>query len=116
MSDYLVAHWRGQLALLRSCFPNGVAVYALLVAVSMVLSIAAASSQAAVHVFFVIFVLWVIWAGVGIIRCGARNARDRTNTIVRRIGGLVAVIGALVTAWMMATDVYHLAVRPLLGT
>jgi hypothetical protein len=124
MWQYIVAHWRGRLGLLKSCFVNGIAVYLVLLlggaGLGMLLkSVVGASrfdilaeSRVAVFGVFAVFALWLVWAGVGIFRCGTRNAIDRSNTTVRRIGGAAAVAAALFAAFLTAKDVYYLFIRP----
>ena len=106
MANFIVAHWRGQLGLLRSCFINGVVGYLLLVVASGILGRAYSEGPALVNGALlygglIAFILWSIWALVGIFRCGARNAFDRTNGIARRIGGVAAIAGALLAALTM---------------
>jgi hypothetical protein len=114
MQKYMLAHWRGELGLLQSCLLNGVAVYCLLlVLVFVIIKSGGADSQILVYAGAGVFLLWGIWAVVGIFRCGARNAFDRANTKIRRIGGAAAIAGVVVVAWFMAKDVYHLFVKPL---
>jgi hypothetical protein len=115
MWNYIVAHWSGRLGLLRSCLLNGAAVYCLLLLVSWAIATSAAVGSSPMFVYAVagVFVLWGIWAGVGIFRCGGRNAFDSTNTTIRRIGGVAAIAGVVLVAWFMAKDVYYLFVRPL---
>jgi hypothetical protein len=108
MWNYIVAHWRGRLGLLKSCLLNGVGVYCLLVLVSMIIGGRVAQSWTLAYAVLGVFVLWGIWAGVGIFRCGARNAFDSTNTKIRRIGGVAAIAGVVLVASFMAKDVYYL--------
>lgn len=124
MRKYILAHWRGELGLLRSCFVNGVAVYLVLIlggaGLGMLLKSVVGASRfdmlagTPVTVFGVlaVFVLWLLWAVVGILRCGTRNAIDRSNTTARRIGGTAAVAATLFLAFLTAKDVYHLFIRP----
>jgi hypothetical protein len=115
MWNYIVAHWRGRLGLVRSSLLNGVAIYWLLILLIFIITstIGGADSPLFVYTGAGVFLLWGIWAGVGIFRCGARNAFDKTNSTGRRIGGVVAVAGAVLVASFMAKDLYHLFIRPL---
>jgi hypothetical protein len=110
VANYIVAHWRGQFGLLRSCFVNGVGGYLLLVVASGILGGAVAEGPALSHRVLqalslygglLAFIVWSIWALVGIFRCGARNAFDRTNATARRVGGAAAIAGALLAALTM---------------
>jgi hypothetical protein len=124
MWHYIVAHWRGRLGLLRSCFVNGIAVYLALLlggaGLGMFLkSVIGASrfdmlvgSPVAVFGVLAVFAVWLLWAGVGIFRCGTRNAIDRSNTMTRRMGGVVAVATALFVAFLTAKDMYYLFIKP----
>jgi hypothetical protein len=89
MWDYIVAHWNGRLGLLRSCLLNGVAVYLLLLLVSWAIATSAAVGSSLVFAYAVagVFLIWGIWAGVGIFRCGGRNAFTNTSSTARRGGG-----------------------------
>jgi hypothetical protein len=104
VANFIVAHWRGELGLLRSCFVNGVVGYLLLVVASGILGRAVADGPALVNRALqaislygglIAFIVWSIWALVGIFRCGARNTFDRTNAIAIRVGGVAAIAGAL---------------------
>jgi len=110
MANYIVAHWRGQLGLLKSCFVNGIAGYLLLVVATAILSRAAVEEPAlsygvlraaSLYGGLLAFIVWSIWALVGIFRCGARNAFDSTNTTAKRVGGAAAIAGALLAALTM---------------
>ena len=110
MANYIVAHWRGQLGLLKSCFVNGIAGYLLLVVATAILSRAAVEGPAlsygvlraaSLYGGLLAFIVWSIWALVGIFRCGARNAFDSTNTTAKRVGGAAAIAGPLLAAVTM---------------
>ncbi len=60
-----------------------------------------------------VFLIWGIWAGVGIFRCGGRNAFTSTSSTARRIGGVAAIAGVVLVAFFMAKDTYYLFVKPL---
>jgi hypothetical protein len=110
--NYIVAHWRGRLGLLRSALLNGVIAYFILVAIALTVG-RVSDSQILIYGVKGVFVLWAIWAGVGILRCGARNAFDTANTKARRIGGVAAIVGVVLVASFMGRDVYHLFLKPL---
>jgi hypothetical protein len=86
MRKYILAHWRGELGLLRSWLVNGVAVYLVLIlggaGLGMLLkSVVGASrfdmlagSPVAVFGVLAVFVLWLLWAVVGILRCGTARS------------------------------------------
>jgi hypothetical protein len=114
MWNYIVAHWGGRLGLLRSCLLNGVAVYCLLVFLSMVI-VGSVTGLSPILAYGVggLFVIWGIWAGVDIFRCGGRNAFDSTSSTARRIGGVAAIVGVVLFAFFMAKDTYYLFVKPL---
>ena len=101
--------------LLRSCLLNGVAVYFLLLLVSWAIATSTAVESSPMFAYAVggVFVLWGIWAGVGIFRCGGRNAFDSTNTTIGRLGGVAVIAGVVFVAWFMAKDMYYLFVKPL---
>jgi hypothetical protein len=77
--EYIVAHWRGHLGLLQSAQLNGLVIYFVLIFVSSI-PIASVQSYLFRYALLGVFLLWGIWAGVGILRCGARNAIDKANT------------------------------------
>jgi mannose/fructose/N-acetylgalactosamine-specific phosphotransferase system component IID len=97
--NYIVAHWRGRLGLLRSSLLNGVVVYCLLVFIIV------SSGKAFFYTGATVFLLWWIWASVGIFRCGGRYTFDRANTTVRRIEGVAAIAGVVIVGAYMARDV-----------
>ena len=118
MWNYIVAHWNGRLGLLRSCLLNGVAVYLLLLLVLWAIATSAAVGSSPVSPVFAyavagVFLIWGIWAGVGIFRCGGRNAFNSTSSTARRIGGVAAIAGVVLFAFFMAKDTYYLFVKPL---
>jgi hypothetical protein len=72
---------------------------------SIIITSGGANSPLLVYTGAAVFLLWGIWAAVGIFRCGARNAFDKTNTTGRRIGGVAAVAGVVLVASLAAKDV-----------
>lgn len=104
---YISAHWRGEQGILRSSLINGVLLYVILVTGLVSLS-TGPSGQLTVLAGLVVFLLWLTWASVGILRCGARNALDRANAKISRLGGLVAIIGVLLGAFFSVKDMIRL--------
>ena len=114
MWNYIVAHWQGKLGLAKSFLLNGVLILVLLFAVAAALSVAGlGGSQPAMYTYMVIFFVWAVWAGVGSFRSGLRNALDRMNGKLRRVGGVLVMGIVLLTAWGMGNDFYHMLVYPL---
>ena len=105
MWEYVFAHWRGEQGLLTSSLINGVLPYVILV--GGLVSLGTVLSG----LFFgltglAIFLLWLPWASVGILRCAARNALDRSSA--ESSGGPVAIIGVLIVAFRSVKDMLRL--------
>jgi hypothetical protein len=114
MWNYIIAHWRGRLGLLQSLLLNGVVGYFVIIALLWGISATpAGSSRISVYAWAVVLVLWSIWALVGIFRCGGRNAFGDPSSKVRRVGGVVAIVGAVLVGFFTAKDIYFLFVKPL---
>ena len=112
--NYLVAHWRGELGLLKSIFANGVAGYFLLILLGLIFQTAAGPTPLLFYGFLGCFLLWASWAYVGIFRCGKRYALDRTKSLSRRISGVAVALGSLIVGSLFfavtANDIYRLGV------
>jgi hypothetical protein len=117
MWTYILAHWRGQLGLLRSYLLNGVAIFVVLLLVSaaaLEFLPRSGPEQIFIYAWLVLFTVWAVWACVGIFRCGVRYTFARQNGIVRRLGGLIAMATVIVYVWFVSQDLYHLFLMPLL--
>ena len=103
MIEYGLSHWRGRQGLLRATLLNGVAAY-------LVLAVALAASGGVINAYvgLSVFLVWMVWATVGIIRCGARKAFDRTSTKLSRLGGILAIVGAVCLAVLSVRDMVSL--------
>ena len=112
--NYLVAHWRGELGLLKSLFANGVAGYFLLILLGLIFQTATGPTPLLFYGFLGCFLLWASWAYVGIFRCGKRYALDRTKSLSRRISGVAVATGSLIVGSLFfavtANDMYRLGV------
>jgi hypothetical protein len=122
MHKYILAHWRGEQSLLRSCLVNGVAVgfgVVVLVGLAGVGLWYAVAHYCAVsdarfctagwsRFYFMAYIkdpfttltplIWAVWACVGIFRCGRRVGFKEQNTRARKIGGVTATAGAVLFA------------------
>jgi hypothetical protein len=118
--NYILAHWRGEQGLLKSCLLNGfifpsvaviAVVYAGLVAEAeyfawrfvshreLVANPTKAGAYGATACFLTSLPV-CLWAVVGVFRCGLRNVRNSANTTNRRIGGAIALLFGL---WLTAS-------------
>jgi hypothetical protein len=126
---YIVAHWRGQQGLIRTCLLNGIALSILIVVVTSVGVIAGSyitvmmggvrgtEEQMADAMVFrseLVFVPLVLiirtWQCVGTFRCGLRNLCGRTNPIAMKFGGVAALVLGVELGYL---DI--LAVKKLVG-
>jgi hypothetical protein len=82
MKRYVVAHWRGELSLVRSFLVNGLLVLVVLMFALPGLGLVF-TSQTFVHVGLGTFIVWEIWVAVGIFRCALRTFRGPRSTLVR---------------------------------
>ena len=114
MWDYIKAHWQGRLGLLRSCLLNGLAGYLLVLTVGLIPAWFGFVDMGLL-VYAGLIVLWWIWAGVGIVRCGGRYAFNKENTLVRRFGGVAAILGGGLISWLVGgflVGTYTISLKP----
>jgi hypothetical protein len=114
MWKYIVAHWRGEQGLLKSCLLNGVVGYLILACTYMgvffTVVFATANRWSSDdpgrvydHSWTVISLIYMLWACVGIIRCGSRYLLEPGADRTRRIQGIVGI------TWAAAIAVYTIA-------
>ena len=101
--SYLLEHWRGEHGLLRSCLFNGLILNFLILGgeigiLALYVVMSGGQLQQPQEYYHSVGLTWEavwvcvgIWACVGIFRCGVRHARDRTNTNIHRVKGVMAI-------------------------
>ena len=103
MLGYIVAHWRGELSLLKSTVLNGLLLYALLVS-TLVSGSELFRSPAYVYIGATVFMAWNVWAIVGIYRCALSVLRaGNTPTYKKLIATFVLVVVGVVV-WFVVKD------------
>lgn len=113
MKGYVVAHWRGELSLVKSFLVNGVLAYVVLALAIPGLALVAAS-KAVAYVLVPVWPIWEIWAVVGIVRCALRTFREPRSTLgpflTRRGFAVLAVLLSAAFVYGTIADI-----RMLLG-
>ena len=118
MQKYILAHWRGELGLVKSSLLNGVAVYLALLLAGAALGLLAQyvfgdpvaaffKSPVFIGAVMIVLLIFMLWALVGAFRCGVRNLLDCTNKVTSRIGGAAVMIGVVLVAVFVANDLMH---------
>ena len=110
--SYALTHWRGQQGLAGSALLNGLLAYVILVVALSSLG-TVTSSPTLVFGGLAVFLVWLVWAGVGIFRCGTRNALDRNNKVFSRIGGVIAISTTILVAYFSIADLNKLGILHL---
>ena len=105
VSQYLRAHWLGELSLSISIFVNGLALYLALIFLFVPLG-QVLNSPVFVYAGLAVFLIWTIWASVGIVRSAIRNYRLPEASLLRRTAAVGAIILVL-TIWAVTlSDVF----------
>ena len=95
MKNYFLAHWRGELSLVKSFLVNGLLAYIVLGMAFPGLGLLI-RSQFNVYIGFFVLMLWEVWAVVGIVRSAFRTFREPRSTLgafwARRGIAVVAVL------------------------
>ena len=107
MLGYIVAHWRGELSLLKSTDLNGLLLYALLVS-TLVSGSELFRSPEHVYIGATVFMASNVWAIVGIYRCALSVIRaGNTPTYKKLIATFVLVVVGVVV-WFVVKDLWNL--------
>jgi hypothetical protein len=125
VGKYIVAHWRGQQSLMRSCLFNAVVLGAAIWLAAVIIQLGfswgyrhlvSPSDLFGPLMYFVfpfkivVWLVWGLWAAVGVFRCGVRNAGKENNTKSVRVGGVAAITASIVLAAWIGNEVVDLVV------
>lgn len=95
MKNYFLAHWRGELSLVKSFLVNGVLAFIVLGMAFPALGLLI-RSQIFVYIGLFVLMLWEVWAVVGIVRSAFRTLREPRSTLgpfwARRGFAVIAVL------------------------
>jgi hypothetical protein len=80
MKRYIVAHWRGELSLVKSFLVNGVLAFVMLGMALPGLTLFGTSNIIA-YIGLSVVLIWETWAVVGIVRCAFRTFREPRSTL-----------------------------------
>jgi hypothetical protein len=91
---YIGRHWRGEQNIIWSLLVNGVAVYAALIGLAVMLAVlAGVPDHIGAWIFTPFIVAWLVWMVVGSLRAAIATLRDRQSHWVLKAAAILAFVG-----------------------